>query len=29
MYRKRECYIREDSTFILNTMLNLKEISKW
>jgi hypothetical protein len=28
MYRKRECYIREDSTFILNTMLNLKEISK-
>lgn len=28
MYRKRECYIREDSSFILNTMINLKEIYK-
>lgn len=28
MYRKRECYLREDSTFTLNTMINLKEIYK-
>ena len=28
MYRKRECYLREDNTFILTTMLNLKEIYK-
>lgn len=28
MYRKRECYLREDNTFILNTMINLKEIYK-
>lgn len=28
MYRKRECYLREDSTFILNTIINLKEIYK-
>lgn len=26
MYRKRECYLREDSTFTLNTMINLKKI---
>jgi hypothetical protein len=26
MYRKRECFIREDSTFVLNTMINLKEL---
>lgn len=28
MYRKRECYLREDSSFTLNTMINLKEIYK-
>jgi hypothetical protein len=28
LYRKRECYMREDSSFILNTMVNLKEIFK-
>lgn len=28
MYRKRECFIREDSSFVLNTMVNLKEIGK-
>lgn len=28
IYRKRECYLREDNTFILNTMINLKEIYK-
>lgn len=28
MYRKRECYLREDTTFTLNTMINLKEIYK-
>lgn len=28
MYRKRECYLREDTSFILNTMINLKEIYK-
>lgn len=28
MYRKRECYLREDNTFILNTMINLKKIYK-
>lgn len=28
LYRKRECYIREDDTFLLNTMINLKEIYK-
>ena len=28
LYRKRECYIREDNTFLLNTMINLKEIYK-
>ncbi len=28
MYRKRECYLREDSSFVLNTMINLKEIYK-
>ena len=28
LYRKRECYIREDTSFILNTMVNLKEIYK-
>ena len=28
MYRKRECYLREDTSFVLNTMVNLKEINK-
>ena len=28
IYRKRECYLREDSTFVLNTLINLKEIYK-
>lgn len=28
IYRKRECYLREDNSFILNTMINLKEIYK-
>lgn len=28
MFRKRECYFREDDSFILNTMVNLKEIYK-
>lgn len=28
LYRKRECYLREDNTFTLNTMINLKEIYK-
>lgn len=28
MYRKRECYLREDASFTLNTMINLKEIYK-
>lgn len=28
MYRKRECYLREDNSFTLNTMINLKEIYK-
>ena len=28
LYRKRECYLREDTSFILNTMINLKEIYK-
>ena len=28
MYRKRECYLREDTTFVLNTIINLKEIYK-
>lgn len=28
IYRKRECYVREDESFILNTMVNLKEIYK-
>lgn len=28
MYRKRECYLREDTSFTLNTMINLKEIYK-
>lgn len=28
MYRKRECYLRDDTSFILNTMINLKEIYK-
>jgi hypothetical protein len=28
MYRKRECYLREDTSFTLNTMVNLKEIYK-
>lgn len=28
LYRKRECYIREDNTFTLNTMANFKEIYK-
>ena len=28
MYRKRECYFREDTSFTLNTMINLKEIYK-
>ena len=28
MYRKRECYLREDTSFILNTMIDLKEIYK-
>jgi hypothetical protein len=28
MFRKRECFLREDTTFILNSMINLKEIAK-
>lgn len=28
LYRKRECYLREDLSFILNTMINLKKIFK-
>ena len=28
MYRKRECYLREDYSFTLNTMINLKQIYK-
>ena len=28
IYRKRECYVREDTSFMLNTMINLKEIYK-
>lgn len=28
LYRKRECYIREDSTFVLNTMVNLRKVDE-
>lgn len=28
LYRKRECYIREDSTFILSTMINLRRVDE-
>ena len=28
LYRKRECYIREDSTFVLNTMINLRKVDE-
>lgn len=28
MYRKRECYFREDDSFIMNSMINLREIQK-
>ena len=28
MTRKRECYLREDRSFVMSTMLNLKEIQK-
>ena len=28
LYRKRECYIREDSTFILSTMINLRKVDE-
>ena len=28
IYRKRECYLREDYSFTLNTMINLKQIYK-
>lgn len=28
LYRKRECFIREDDTFVLNTMINLRKIER-
>lgn len=28
LYRKRECYIREDDTFILSTMINLRKVDE-
>lgn len=28
LYRKRECYIREDNTFVLNTMINLRKVDE-
>lgn len=28
MYRKRECFIREDTSFLLSSMISLKEIGK-
>ena len=28
LYRKRECFIREDDTFIMTSMINLRRIDR-